>query len=34
MLQSNPWRFEVDVWKSFIYFDLAFLEKLDKAWLE
>lgn len=31
MLQSNPWRIEVDFWKSFIDVDFPFLEKLDKA---
>lgn len=33
-VQSNPWRFEVDFWKSFIGVDLAFLKKLDKGWVE
>lgn len=33
-LQTNPWRLEVDFWKSFVNVDLPFLEKLDQKWLE
>ena len=33
-LQTNPWRLEVDFWKSFVNVDLPFLENLDKKWLE
>ena len=33
-VQTNPWRLDIDLWKSFVNVDLAFLEGLDKAWLE
>ncbi|KAF7184910.1 hypothetical protein HII31_13722 [Pseudocercospora fuligena] len=34
VLQSNPWRLEVDLWKSFVNVDLEFLQGLHKRWLE
>jgi hypothetical protein len=33
-IQMNPWRWEVDLWKSFVNVDFAFLEELDEKWLE
>lgn len=33
-MQTKPWLREVDLWKSFINVDLAFLESLDSHWLE
>lgn len=33
-LQSNPWRMEIDFFKSFVNVDLGFLESLDKKWLD
>lgn len=33
-LQTAPWRWEVDLWKSFVNVDMTFLEDLDKRWLE
>ncbi|PVH94676.1 hypothetical protein DM02DRAFT_602165 [Periconia macrospinosa] len=32
-VQTEPWRMEIDFWKSFVGVDLAFLEGLDEAWL-
>jgi hypothetical protein len=33
-IQTKPWRWEVDLWKSFVNVDLEFLEGLDDRWLE
>ena len=33
-VQTNPWRLDVDLWKSFVNVDLAFLEALDEEWWE
>ncbi|KAF2168271.1 hypothetical protein M409DRAFT_21709 [Zasmidium cellare ATCC 36951] len=33
-LTTRPWKFEVDMWKSFVNVDLGFLEALDKKWLD
>lgn len=33
-IQTDPWRLEVDVWRSFVNVDLRFLEGLDRAWLD
>lgn len=33
-IQTAPWRWEVDLWRSFVNVDLTFLESLDKAWME
>jgi hypothetical protein len=33
-VQTNPWRMDIDLWKSFVNIDLAFLEALDEAWSE
>jgi len=33
-LQTAPWRWEVDLWKSFVNVDLAFLEGLERTWVE
>ena len=33
-LQTKPWKLEVDLWKSFVNVDLAFLEGLDDKWLD
>lgn len=34
VVQMEPWRLEVDLWKSFVNVDLGFLERLDRAWLD
>jgi len=33
-LQTKPWMREVDLWRSFINVDLAFLEGLHRSWLD
>ena len=33
-VQTKPWRLEVDFWRSFLNVDGAFLEGLDRAWLD
>lgn len=33
-IQRKPWRWEVDLWKSFVNVDLGFLEGLKSEWLE
>ena len=33
-IQGNPWRLEIDCWRSFIDVELGFLEGLDKEWLD
>ena len=33
-LQTDPWRFEIDWWKTFVNVDLEFLTGLDKVWLD
>lgn len=33
-LQTNPWRLEIDFYKSFVNVDLQLLEGLDDKWLE
>ena len=32
-VQTRPWRLEIDMWRSFVGVDLAFLEGLDEKWL-
>jgi hypothetical protein len=32
-VQTEPWRMEIDFWRSFVNVDLEFLEGLDKRWL-
>jgi len=34
VIQMEPWRLEVDLWKSFVNVDMEFVEKLDTAWLD
>ena len=34
VVQTNPWRWEVDWWKSIVDVNLDFLKGLDKEWLE
>ena len=34
LLQTRPWRMEVDLWKSYINVDLEFLQDLHGHWLE
>ncbi|KAI3395247.1 hypothetical protein diail_1600 [Diaporthe ilicicola] len=34
VLQTKPWLREVDLWRSFVNVDLAFLQDLDPAWLD
>ena len=31
---TRPWRWEVDVWRSFVNVDLEFLEGLDGRWFD
>jgi hypothetical protein len=33
-VQTKPWRLEVDFWRSFVNVDGAFLEGLDRRWLD
>jgi hypothetical protein len=33
-VQTEPWRLEVDFWRSFVGIDLKFLQGLQRAWLE
>ncbi|KAI1134852.1 hypothetical protein F5Y05DRAFT_192827 [Hypoxylon sp. FL0543] len=33
-IQTKPWHREIDLWKSFVNVDLAFLEGLDPYWLD
>ena len=33
-VQMRPWRWEIDLWKSFVNVDMAFLEALRDDWLE
>ena len=33
-IQTDPWRLEVDLWRSFVNIDLEFLEGLADKWLE
>ena len=33
MVQTKPWRLEIDFWRSFVNVDGEFLEGLDPAWL-
>lgn len=32
-IQNRPWRWEVDLWKSWVNVDMDFLERLDERWL-
>lgn len=34
LVQTKPWRLEVDFWRSFVGVGVEFLEGLDKAWLD
>jgi hypothetical protein len=33
LVQTKPWRLEIDFWRSFVNVGEEFLEKLDPAWL-
>ncbi len=33
-IQTDPWRLEVDLWRSFVNVDMGFLEGLDIRWLD
>lgn len=33
-IQTNPWRLEVDLWRSFVNIDLEFLQGLADQWME
>ena len=33
-IQTNPWRLEVDLWKSFVNIDLDFLQGLADKWMD
>lgn len=32
-VQRQPWRWEIDLWKSWVNVDIEFLRKLDDRWL-
>ena len=32
--QITPWRLNIDLWKSFVNGDMAFLEALNETWLD
>ena len=34
VVQTAPWRLEVDLWRSFINVNMEFLDNLDIAWLD
>ena len=31
---GEPWRLEVDLWRSFVNVDMGFLENLKEEWLD
>ncbi len=33
-IQTDPWRLEVDLWRSFVNIDIGFLEGLQREWLD
>ena len=33
-IQTDPWRLEVDLWRSFVNVDMGFVEKLQTEWLD
>jgi hypothetical protein len=33
-VQTQPWRLEIDFWRSFVNVDVEFLERLDRRWLD
>ena len=33
-IQTEPWRLEVDLWRSFINVEVGFLEDLQEGWLD
>lgn len=33
-IQMRPWRWELDLWKSFVNVDLQFVEELEERWME
>lgn len=33
-IQTDPWRLEVDLWRSFVNVDIGFLEGLKREWLD
>ena len=33
-IQTDPWRLEVDLWRSFVNVDIGFLEELQREWLD
>jgi hypothetical protein len=33
-VERRPWRWEVDLWKSFVNVDICFLERLQQDWLD
>ena len=33
-IQTDPWRFEVDLWRSFVNMDIKTLEGLDRRWVD
>ena len=33
-VQDDPWRLEIDLWKSFVNIDIQTLEGLDVGWLD
>lgn len=33
-IQTDPWRLEVDLWRSFVNVDIEFLDGLQREWLD
>ena len=34
VIQTEPWRLEVDLWRSFVNVDMEFLDGLQAEWLD
>ena len=34
VIQTEPWRLEVDLWRSFVNVEVGFLEELQEGWLD
>ncbi|KAK6708341.1 hypothetical protein SNK04_009304 [Fusarium graminearum] len=33
-IQTKPWMWEIDLWKSFINVDMDFIERMEEHWLK
>ena len=33
-VQTKPWRLEIDLWRSFVNVDMAFLKEMGDEWLD